>query len=37
MATIENESQTIKIALRTRPTQHFANKNIKLELAENVF
>ena len=36
MTTMESETSTIKIALRTRPTQNFANKNIKLDLNDNV-
>lgn len=36
MTTMESETSTIKIVLRTRPTQNFANKNIKLDLSDNV-
>lgn len=36
MTTMESETSTIKIVLRTRPTQNFANKNIKLDLNDNV-
>ena len=34
MATAEIEN-TIKIVLRTRPTQNFASNNIKMNLSEN--
>jgi hypothetical protein len=33
---METETSTIKIVLRTRPTQNFANKNLKLDLSDNV-
>ena len=33
---METETSTIKIVLRTRPTQNFANKNLKLDLPDNV-
>ena len=36
MTTMDSETSTIKIVLRTRPTQNFANKNIKLDLSDNV-
>ena len=36
MTTMESETSTIKIVLRTRPTQNFANKNIKIDLSDNV-
>lgn len=32
----EIEQSTIKIVLRTRPTQYFASGNIKMDLNENV-
>ena len=33
---METETSTIKIVLRTRPTQNFANKNLKLDVPDNV-
>lgn len=33
---METESSTIKIVLRTRPTQFFASNNIRMDLNENV-
>lgn len=32
----DTETSTIKIVLRTRPTQHFASKNLKMNLVDNV-
>ena len=34
MATVETEN-TIKVILRTRPTQHFATNNIRINLSDN--
>ena len=34
MATAENEN-TVKVILRTRPTQHFATNNIRINLTDN--
>ena len=34
MATVETEN-TIKVIIRTRPTQHFATKNIKINLSDD--
>ena len=34
MATVETEN-TIKVILRTRPTQHFATNNIRINLPDN--
>jgi hypothetical protein len=33
---MEQDNNTIKVVLRTRPTQHFATKNITLDSLENV-
>jgi hypothetical protein len=32
----EKENNTIRVVLRTRPTQNFASKNITLDTLENV-
>ena len=34
MATVETEN-TVKVIIRTRPTQHFATKNIKINLSDD--
>ena len=34
MATVETEN-TVKVILRTRPTQHFATNNIRINLPDN--
>ena len=34
MATVETEN-TVKVILRTRPTQHFATNNIRINLPDD--